>query len=315
MFSKGVKIIASGTGIPDTIHKNSTIEKNAPTSAKWIKERLGIHERRIAVNQSISDLGVMAFKDAIKSCEIPIKENDIDMIIVATSSPEKISPSTACTIHKKLNLKRDIPCFDINAVCSGFVFALHIAAPLISSGAYKNIMIIGTETYSKITDWSDRNCVFFGDGAGAIILGQSKKGWLYSEIKSNGSNTGSTGFSCELGENYKTVPRQVWEAGIEFLPKSIKSVLDKTNIQPEDISKFFPHQASIHMLKEIANKSNLNSDKIKKVMNKYGNIAGASIPIALNDAFKNNEIKSGDKLLLSAIGSGWSWGSVVISHE
>ena len=313
MLCQGVKIVGTGAGLPRDINSNLEIEKNAPTTSKWMNDRLGIFERRIAIDQTVSDLGMLAAKDAMQNAKL--SEKDIDMIIVATSSPERISPSTACTIHKKLNFIRDIPCFDVNAVCSGFLFALHLAAPMISFGAYRNVMIIGTETYSKITDWSSKDCVFFGDGAGAIILGQSDKGWIYSDIKSNGTGTGFTGFNCGIGDTYNTKPKEVWEAGTTLLPDSIINVLKNTNLSTSDIDIFFPHQASIHMLKQIATDVGLEHKKIKQVMHKYANIAGASIPIALDDANKKNEFKTGDKLLLSAIGSGWSWGSAVINHE
>ena len=313
MLCQGVKIVGTGAGLPKDVNSNLQIEKKAPTTSKWMNERLGIFERRIAIDQTVSDLGMLAAKDAMQNAKL--SEKDIDMIIVATSSPERISPSTACTIHKKLNFTRDIPCFDVNAVCSGFLFALHLAAPMISFGTYKNIMIIGTETYSKITDWSSRDCVFFGDGAGATILGRSGKGWIYSDIKSNGAGTGFTGFNCGIGKTYNTKPKEVWEAGTTFLPDSIISALKSTNLSTSDIDMFFPHQASIHMLKQIATDVGLEHKKIKQVMHKYANIAGASIPIALDDANKKNEFKNGDKLLLSAIGSGWSWGTAVINHE
>tara|TARA_R110002020_G_scaffold123525_2_gene280131 strand:+ start:10149 stop:11090 length:942 start_codon:yes stop_codon:yes gene_type:complete len=313
LLNHGVTISGFGVSIPETVHSNQSIQNNAPTSVQWIEEKLGIYERRISTGETVSDLGAQAARHAMKNANLI--EQDIDMIIVATSSPERISPSTACTIHRKLNFKKNIPCFDINAVCSGFVFAMHICAPMISSKMYKNILIIGSEVYSKITDWSDKNCVFFGDGAGALILSTSVKGWTYSEIHSNGSGTGSTGFSCSLNETYNTNPKEVWDAAITFLPDSIRSVLKATNLNASDINMFFPHQASINMLKAISTDVGLDHSKIKKVMNKYGNIAGASIPIALSDAFENKEIKVGDKILLTAVGSGWSWGSMVINYE
>ena len=313
MLNRGVTISGFGISMPKLVHTNQTIENNAPTTAEWIEEKLGIYERRIATSETVSDLGARAAAAAMKSANL--NEEDIDMIVVATSSPERLSPSTACTIHRKLSFKKNIPCFDINAVCSGFIFAMHMCAPMISTKMYKNILIIGTETYSRITDWKNKNCVFFGDGSGALILSTSEKGWTYSEIHSNGSGTGFTGFNCPLDETYNTNPKEVWDAALTFLPKSIKNVLKGANLDVSDISMFFPHQASINMLKRISTDVGLEHKKIKKVMNKYGNIAGASIPIALGDAIENKEIRKGDKLLLTAVGSGWSWGSMVINYE
>lgn len=313
MILEGVTLKSTGSYLPSKIRTNSQIENSAPTTATWIEERLGIKERRTVTEETLSDIAYQAATSALAASSA--SKEDIDMIIVATSSPERISPATACTVHDMLKIEKNIPCFDINAVCAGFVFAMHLAAPLISNGAYKNIMIIGAETYSKITDWTDRNSVFFGDGAGAVILTTSEKGWISSKIKSDGSGTGSTGFTCPLIGKYKTNPREVWEAATGRLPTSITEVLEQSGLTKDDIDIFVPHQASIHMLKDIAGKVEIPENKVKTVMDRYGNIAGASIPIALDDAFKNKEIARGDKILLSAIGSGWSWGSMVIAYE
>lgn len=313
MYYHGVTIKGTGICMPDKINSNASIEAGANTTIAWIEDRLGIYERRIAEDQTVSDLGVSAAKQAMANANLT--EDDIDMIVVVTSSPERISPATACTIHRKLEFSKNIPSFDVNAVCAGFVFAMNICAPMISSKQYKNILIIGTETYSRITDWSDRNCVFFGDGAAAVILGQSRKGWVYGVINSNGSGSGATGFNCPLDSTYSTNPKEVWDAAVTFLPDSIRNILADTGLTVDDIEMFFPHQASINMLKEICTQVGLEHSKIKKVMHKYGNIAGASIPIALHDAFSNNEITKGDKILLTAVGSGWSWGSIVMNYE
>ena len=186
---------------------------------------------------------------------------------------------------------------------------------MISSGMYKNVLVIATEAYSKITDYNHRNCVFFGDGAGAVVLGHSDKGWIHTELQSNGSGTGDTGFNCPLDKKYTTIPNEVWNQAVGVLPDSINSVLNNTNLSASDISLFVPHQASINMLKLIASKVGIPEDKVKTVMHKYGNIAGASIPIAFDEARKNNEVSKGDTLLFTAIGSGWSWGSIVINYE
>jgi 3-oxoacyl-[acyl-carrier-protein] synthase-3 len=313
MKFKNVTIKGTGAHLPETVLSNLEIEKTADTTDAWIYKALGIRERRIIRNEDISDLGVKAAYKALENAGIDKEE--VDMIIVATSSPERISPATASIIHRKLGIKKNVPSFDINAVCAGFVFSLGVAAPLISSGMYKNILIIATEAYSKITDYSHRNCVFFGDGAGAVVLGYSNKGWIYTELQSNGSGTGATGFNCSLDEKYTTIPSEVWDQAVSVLPDSITSVLDKTNLKPEDISLFVPHQASNKLLKLIASKVGIPEEKVKTVMHKYGNIAGASIPIAFDEARRNKEVCKGDKLLFTAIGSGWSWGSIVIHYE
>lgn len=313
MRYNNVGIKGIGAFLPSSIKTASDIEQNAPTSGEWMYNKLGIRERRTALNQTPSDLGVKAALEAIKNAGLT--KEDIDMIIVATSSGEKTSPSTACIIHNKLNLNKNTPSFDVNAVCAGFVYALSIACPLITTKTYKNILVIGTETYSKITNWEHRNCVFFGDGAGAVVIGESNKGWMSVELNANGQGTGMTGFSLDPGGTYVTNPKEVWDQAVTVLPLSIKQILSNNNLSPRDIDHFVPHQASINMLKLIAQEVGLEEGKLKTVMEKYANIAGASIPIVLDDINKQNLIKPKHKLLLTAIGSGWAWGSVIINYE
>jgi len=262
------------------------------------------------VNETTSDLAYHAAIAALKSANVD--KEDLDLIMVVTSSPDQISPSTACVLHNKLNIKRDVPSFDINAVCAGFVYAMSFASTLISSGIYKKILIVASETYSKHTNLNDRHCVFFGDGAGAVVLGQSKNGWTVSEISSNGNGTGLTGFRMPLSEPFKMNGKEVWEAATKVLPESIKSVLKEANVSPSEIKMLIPHQPSINILKIVAKEVGMDMDNVKTVMDKYGNIAGASIPIALDDAFKSNQINDGDKILLTAVGAGWAWGSMII---
>lgn len=313
MRCNNVTIKGTGSYLPKGILTNKQIEKRADTTDEWIFKSLGIRERRIVKGEDISDMGAKAAEKALKSAALT--KDDIDMLIVATSSPERISPATACTINKKISFNKNVPSLDVNAVCAGFLFSLGIAAPMVSSKLYKNILIIATEAYSKITDYNHRDCVFFGDGAGAMIIGPSKKGWIHTEIQSNGSGTGDTGFNCPLDKKYTTVPKEVWNQAVKVLPSSIKNVLKSTELNASDISMFVPHQASINMLKKIALEVDIPEHKIKTVMHKYGNIAGASIPIAFDEAAKNNEVKKGSKLLFTAIGSGWSWGSAIINYE
>lgn len=310
MKYKNVGIKGIGAFLPPTIRTGEDIEQYAPTSQEWMYNKLGIKERRNALHLTPSDLGTQAALKALKNASL--SKEDIDMIIVATSSGENISPSTACIIHNKLGLSNNIPSFDVNAVCAGFVYALSIACPLITTKTYKNILIIGTEVYSQITDWEDRNCVFFGDGAGAIILGETNKGWISTELNSNGSGTGMTGFTLKPGLKYNTNPKEVWNQAVTVLPPSIKTILSNNNLSPKDIDHFIPHQASINMLKLIAQKAGFKKNQLRTVMDKYANIAGASIPIVLDDINQQNLIKPNQKLLLTAIGSGWVWGSVII---
>lgn len=300
--------------MPKKVLTNKEISENVDTTEEWIFRKLGIKERRIA--NTIETVSEMGYKAALYVLEnSKIDKEDIDMIIVATSSPEKISPSTACSINQKLDIKRNIPSFDINAVCSGFVYAITLGSSFISSGGYKNIMIIASEAYSKHTDFNDQHSVFFGDGAGAIIIGEAEKGWIFSKINSNGSGTGMTGFTMPLHGPFVMRGKEVWDQALLVLPESIKEVLKETNLEISDIKMVIPHQPSINILKIIAEKNEIPFSKVKTVMDKYANIAGSSIPIALDEAIKNKEVKKGDKILLSAIGSGWTWGSLIIDYQ
>lgn len=312
MKFNNVTIKGTGSYLPSKCISNEELANGIDTNPDWIKDKLGISERRhMDTFETQSDMAYNATMKALTNANLD--KEDLDMIIVVTSSPEQLSPSTACILNNKLELEKNVPSFDINAVCAGFVYAISLAAPLISSGAYKNILIVATEAYSTITDFNHRNAVFFGDGAGAIILSSSNKGWISSELSANGKGTGLTGFSLKHGKKYTTVPKQVWDQAIDVLPKSIESILKTNEISVHDIDLFIPHQASINMLNLIAEKVNLSKDKLKTVMDKYGNIAGASIPIVLDELNQSGELTEGSTILMSAIGSGWAWGSVLIN--
>lgn len=309
MIYNNVSIKGIGSYLPDKVLTNQEIEAKINTTHTWIKNKLGIDERRIA-EELPSEMGFRAAKKALKSANLNIE--DIDLIIVATSSPEKISPSTACTIHSKFNIDKNIPAFDINAVCSGFIYALNLMIPLVSYGTYKNVLIIATEAYSNFTDWNNQHCVFFGDGAGAVVLGYDKEGWMSFENEANGKNTGMTGFNMPNNGYFIMKGKEVWEQAIKVLPNSIKNVLNKAKINIKNVDMLIPHQPSINILKIVANEIGLPINKVKTVMDKYANIAGASIPIALDDAVMNNQISKGNIIVFTAIGSGWAWGSTVM---
>lgn len=309
-----VTISGIGSALPEKVVTNIEIAAKVDTSDEWIFSKLGIKERRVASDvETPSVLGYRAALNALKSANI--SKEDLDLIIVATSSPEQISPSTACIIHNKLAIEKNIPAFDINAVCSGFVYAMSVAAPLINSGTYKNILIIATEAYSKVTNWDDQHCVFFGDGAGAVILSTSEEGYLVTKLEANGKETGMTGFKLPLDRPFEMKGKQVWEQAIKVLPQSIKDILIESELQIEDVKMIVPHQPSINILKKVANEVGIPMEKIKTVMDRYANIAGASIPIALDEAIKKGEIVFGDKIILTAIGSGWTWGSILLYYK
>jgi 3-oxoacyl-[acyl-carrier-protein] synthase-3 len=310
MRYENVGILGIGSYLPEKIVTNKDIEKKIDTTDEWIRSKLGINERRVVENELPSEMGYYSAVEALKSANMSIE--DIDLIVVATSSPEKISPSTSCIIHSKFNINKNIPAFDINAVCSGFVYAVNLISPLISFGVYKNVLIIATEAYSRVTDWNNQHCVFFGDGSGAVVLGYSEDGWVYSENSANGKGTGMSGFNLPLGENFVMKGKEVWDQAIKVIPDSVKNLIKKSNLSLNDIDMIIPHQPSINILKLIAEDLNFPMSKVKTIMHKYGNVAGASVPIAIDDAFKNGEIKKDDTIILTSIGSGWTWGSTIL---
>jgi 3-oxoacyl-[acyl-carrier-protein] synthase-3 len=310
MRYSNVGILGTGSYLPPKIMTNKKIEETVNTTHEWINSKLGINERRVVEDELPSEIGYRAALRALESANLTI--NDIDLIIVATSSPEQISPSTACIIHNKFNIEKNIPAFDINAVCSGFVYAVNLVSPLISFGVYKNVLIIATEAYSKVTNWEDQHCVFFGDGAGAVVIGSSTDGWISCENNANGKDTGMTGFNLPIGGPFIMKGKEVWNQAIKVIPESVKSILKISNVDISEVDMIVPHQPSINILKIIAEDLGVPMSKVKTVMDRYANIAGASVPIALDDAVKNNEIKKGDMIVLTAIGSGWTWGSTIL---
>jgi 3-oxoacyl-[acyl-carrier-protein] synthase-3 len=288
MKFNNVGILGVGSHLPSKIITNQDIEKTIDTTHEWIYDKLGINERRIVETELPSDIGYLAALKALESANLTI--HDIDLIVVATSSPEQISPSTSCIIHNKFNTEKNIPAFDINAVCSGFVYAINLVTPLISFGVYKNVLIIATEAYSKITT----------------------EGWISCESEANGKDTGMTGFKLPINKPFIMKGKEVWDQAIKVIPKSVKNILKNSDLSIEEIDMIIPHQPSIRILKIIAEDLGISMSKVKTVMDRYANIAGASIPIALDDAIKNNEINKGDIIILTAIGSGWTWGSTIL---
>ena len=304
-----MKIVGLGKYVPERILTNDEIQETVDTSSKWIKERLGIDERRISsTNERTSDLAFKASIRALESCGMSIDQ--IDLIIVATSTPDRKSPSTACILQEKFEC-RNIPAFDINAVCSGFIYGLDLCDSLLSSKRYKNILLVGAEQYSTITDWDRRDCVFFGDGAGAVILEKDEDSYFRSIIKADGK--GKENFTVPRGKkHFEMNGREVFKQATMVLPDSINELLESNNLSASDIDLCVPHQPSIKILELTAEKIGIPFAKVSKTMNKYANTAGASIPVTLCDSYEKGKLKKGDLVLFTAVGSGWTWGSAVM---
>jgi|TARA_R100001129_G_C5281471_1_gene237029 3-oxoacyl-[acyl-carrier-protein] synthase-3 len=302
------KISSVGSYFPSKIITNHDLKSD--TNDEWIQDKLGIQKRHIVDNELSSDIGYKSALIALKNANLNV--DDIDLIVTVTSSPDRISPSTACIIQDKLNPTKNIPSFDLNAVCSGFIYTMELVTPLLNK--YETILIVSTETYSRWTDWNDRNSVFFGDGSASVIIQKGKSGWYCGDIFANGK--GKENFTIKHGDNMFTMNgKEVYRVGTKVLPQSIEGVLKKTNMDINQIDYFIPHQPSHRILFKTADKIGLPKNKIMMNMSKRANTAGASIPTVLTDLVSQNILQNGDKLLFAAVGSGWTWGAGIMSWE
>lgn len=321
---RNVKIIGTGSYVPETIYTNEYLETIIETNSEWIVDNIGIKERRIASkNESTSDLASRAGEIAIK--DAGLSTDDIDLIIVATATPDRKAPSTAAIVQSKIGAF-NAAAFDINAVCSGFLFAMSVASQYIASGVYNNILVIGADTFSKITDWTRRDAVFFGDGAGAAVLssGNVTEGFLAYRLYTDSSKDmygftipggGSEIPLCNenLNEQYFQMDgKSVFNSATSALPKAINQVLEDTGLKIEDIDIMIPHQPSIKILQKTAEIIGLPFEKVMTNMDRYANTSGATIPILLDEVNKSGKLKKGSIVLFAAVGSGWTYGASII---
>lgn len=305
-----IKITGTGSYLPSTVLTNEDIAKTVKTSDDWIFENLGIKERRIVENELTSDLATQAAKKAIEAASIDPEE--IDCIILATSTPDRIAPSTACIVKNKLNIKNNCPAFDIAAVCSGFLYGLHLASLQIQSGVYRKILVVGADTFSKITDWTRRDCVFFGDGAGAAIIEKADgAAYFHSRIFTETTNTDN--FTVFPGKKSFTMNAQaVYDTGTTVLPAAIKQVIKECNLQLDDISIIIPHQPSRKLLIKTAYNVGIDFSLFQTNMRNYANTSGGTVPIILDETVRAGKIKPNDVVVLAVVGAGWTWGAGVL---
>ena len=320
-------IIGTGSYLPEKILTNKDLEKIVDTSDEWIRSRTGIEERRIVdSNTSASDLGVEAATKAIE--DAGILAEDIDLIIVATLTPDYTFPSTACVIQHKLGATK-AAAFDLSAACSGFIYGIATGAQFIKSGLYKYVLVIGTETITKILDWEDRStCVLFGDGAGAAVLGpvEATKGFKSFILGSDGSggdllNQPSSGSKFPItidsiankDNTLKMSGSEVFKFAVRIMDQASQQAIDMAELSIEDIDFFVPHQANVRIIEPAMKRLGLGMDKVYLNLNKYGNMSSASIPVALDEAIKSGAVKKGDTVLLVGFGAGLTWGSTVIT--
>lgn len=312
------KIIGSGSYLPEKVVLNTDMEKIVDTSDEWISERTGIKRRHIAAdNEYTSDMALKALQNALKSADL--EANDLDGIIVATTTPDQIFPSTATILQGKLGANNSSFSMDVNGVCAGFVYALSIANSMILSGSAKRIAVIGAETMSRIVDWKDRaTCVLFGDGAGAFILEVSNTpGILSSNIASDG---GSKDILCVEGGpsrgnmDAKIVMngREVFKQAIEKMASSSAKALKDAYLSIDDVDWLIPHQANQRILNAVATRVGAPMEKLISTISEHANTSAASIPLAFDKACRAGDIKDGNVVLLSAFGAGTTWGSIVL---
>ena len=304
------RIIGTGSYLPEKILTNKNLESMVDTTDEWIVERTGIKQRHIAEDsESTSSMAINASIDALESSGISSK--DIDLVIVATTTPDQIFPSTACIVQNKLNIVA--PAFDVQAACTGFIYALSVADNYIRTGMSKNILVIGSEKYSNLLDWNDRStCVLFGDGAGAVVLSaDSNQGIISSHIHADGQYNDL--LSVEDNQ-IKMKGNEVFKVAVNTLSKLVDETLINNNMDKTSIDWLVPHQANLRIIKAAAKKLSLPLDQVVITVDNHANTSAASIPLALNEAVKDGRIKEDQVLLLEAFGSGFTWGSVLLRY-
>ena len=323
---KSVGIIGTGSFLPDKVVTNEDMEKIVETSAEWIADRTGIKERRIVEsNIATSDLASAAAERAL--LDAGVTADEIDLIIVATCTADMCLPSTACLVQDKIKASK-AAAFDLSAACSGFAYGLVVGSQCIKTGLYKKVLVIGAETLSKIVDWTDRNtCILFGDGAGAVVLGEVPAGYGilgvdlgaqgsggdFLKVPAGGSRLPATNETVSQRQHFVQMNgSEVFKFAVKVMGESAARALDDASLSNDDIDCLVPHQANIRIINSAAKRLKVPMEKVMVNVDKYGNTSGASIPIALDEAVKCNKIKNNDIVVLVGFGAGLTWASCVI---
>jgi 3-oxoacyl-[acyl-carrier-protein] synthase-3 len=316
------RIIGTGGYLPSNVVTNHDLEKLVDTSDQWIRERTGIEQRHVAVEgETTVDLAEQASRKAIEAAGIDASE--IDLIIFATSTPDKIFPSSACILQARLDI-HGCPAFDIQAVCTGFIYALSVAEKFIQTGSARTALVVGAEVFSRILNWEDRDtCVLFGDGAGAVILqADEETGILSSHIHADGKYENLLWVPHGVGDGFDQVKagkafvqmrgNEVFKMAVNTLGRIVDETLAASNMKKSDIDWLVPHQANIRIIAATARKLKMSMEQVVVTVNKHGNTSAASVPLALDVAVRDGRIKRGELLLLEAFGGGFTWGSVLV---
>ena len=310
-----------GSYLPDRVMTNQEMSDLVETSDEWIRERTGIRERRIAAEgQYTSDLGYEAALIALEHSDLTA--DDVDLVVVATSTPDLTFPSTATIIQEKLGMQHGAA-FDIQAVCSGFIYGTHVVNALLKSGGAKRALLIGAETFSRILDWSDRGtCVLFGDGAGAIVVEaveDTESGILQTFIRSDGRHRdmlyvdGGPSRTQTVG-HLRMLGNQVFKHAVTDIAKVIQDCAEQADIKVADIDWFVPHQANQRILNAVAKRLKLRPEQVVSTVGQHANTSAASVPLAMDAAVKDGRIKKGDLVMLEAFGGGFTWGAALLRY-
>ena len=329
-FTKPNSIVVTGTGsyVPEKCLTNDDMAKIVDTSDEWIYGRSGIKRRHIAAEgEATSDMALKASKRALESAGL--RADEIDLVVLTTVNPDMMFPSTACILQAKLGIRNNIPCFDLEAACSGFVYGMEVATRMMQSGVYKNALVVSSEKMSTLLDWSDRStCVLFGDGAGAAVLSASDKvgvGVIGNVLGADGSDTAmlrmpaggslmpTSEQTVKEGLHYLQMDgREVFKHAVKIMQEKALEVLDICNIKAEDVALLIPHHAYNRIIVCVAKRLTIPSEKFYVNFENYGNTSSASIPIALDEAMRSGRIRAGDYVLLVAFGAGLTWGATLL---
>ena len=319
------RIVGTGSALPERAMSNVALaqelaNRGVETSDEWIRTRTGIENRYLAdASETTTVLAERAARRALESAQL--KPENLDLIVVATTTPDQVFPSTACQLQARLNAKMGAA-FDIQAVCAGFVYAVSVADAMIRSGVYQNALVVGADVMSRLIDWNDRStCVLFGDGAGAVVLKASETpGVLAAKMASNGY-LGMDVLSCPgrivggtlVDDGFLRMDgQQVFRTAVGMMTESAKEVLAMAGLTIEDVDRYVPHQANLRIMQKIAEKLGLPDEKVVVTVDRHGNTSAASVPLALDSAVREGKIQEGDAVLMQAVGAGMAWGSLLV---
>ncbi len=312
-------LLGTGGYLPETILTNEELSRTVNTTDEWIVERTGISERRIASkHETASSMAEIAARQALDAA--CLQPDDIDLIIVGTGTPDRIFPSTACLLQHRLRI-RECAAFDVQAACSGFIFALSVADQYIRTGSADRVLVVGSELNSRLVDWTDRStCILFGDGAGAAVLGVSDApGVLSTHIHSDGQYQDllyvpNPVHGDEAGRYIKMQGNEVFKVAVNTLGRIVDETLQENGLEKSDIDWLVPHQANIRIIAATAKKLRMPMEQVVVTVQKQGNTSAASIPLALNEAIRDGRIQRGQTVLMEAFGGGFAWGSALLRY-